>query len=120
MKIVKGPEGEVGRQWDLARFGKTKVFLGSGPVCQIRLARPGEVPLKAGYFAARRGATGVEVAFFPLDGSFTVNGKPCRGERALEDGDLITLGPYSFRYKNLRRKATRRVWKRSEELRVRS
>jgi len=113
LKVVRGPEGETGKQWDLSSFGKKKVFLGSGAKCEIRFACPGEVPFRAGYFSAKKEATGVKTIFVPLSGGFTVNGIPNPGERALSDGDLIAIGPYSLRYENLRQKAAGRMWRRN-------
>lgn len=37
----------------------------------------------------------------PLQGDVLVNGRAARSRQPLQDGDLLTFGPYQFRYENL-------------------
>ena len=111
LRVVRGPDEEVGKSWDLDRFRRRAIFLGSGGRCEIRLRRCEGVPPQALRLRARPGQRGVETLITPLDDAVAVNGRALRAEAVLRDGDLISFGPYVIRYENLRQRARSRLWR---------
>ncbi|HID86870.1 MAG TPA: VWA domain-containing protein [Anaerolineae bacterium] len=109
LRVVRGPDDEVGKGWDLGGFRKRAILLGSGGRCEIRLRGDG-VPSQALRLTARPGQKGVETLVTPLDDAVAVNGRTLRAEAVLRDGDTISFGPYIIRYENLRQRARSRLW----------
>lgn len=95
---------------DLDALRRQEIRLGSGPGVDLVLPGAADAPTPPVRLAARRepGGRGVAVVLVVeaagTTGPVLVNHLPVTGEWPLQDGDVIELGAYRFRYENLRRR----------------
>lgn len=97
---------------ELDRLKQDKVILGSGQVVDIHLPQSTSEPVPTVILTARGDMSSQPDTILktgaqrpgPDAEPALVNDTPLRHERRLQDGDVITLGPYRFRYENLRQR----------------
>lgn len=91
---------------------RAKVTLGAGRATDIRLPHLTDQPVPTIMLAARVDIPGQPDTVLKTDPQMAgqisepakVNDTALINERRLQDGDVISLGPYRFRYENLRRR----------------
>lgn len=91
---------------DLDTLRRPQLSLGPGQGSDVPLPGPAERPTPPVRLAARRDQGGrvTVVLVAGSGGAVQVNHLPLSGEWPLQDGDVIDLGAYRFRYENLRRR----------------
>ncbi len=107
LRRLAAPSGQtVPARLDLDALERRDVSLGPGPNATLRL------PCAAGVrLVARIGPDGQPGTILTVQsgedpaGQVQVNDLPVASEWPLRDGDVISLGPWRFRYENLRRRA---------------
>lgn len=98
-------------RFDLDKLRRREIRLGSGPQAGLLLPRETSGPSVTVQLMARRepdGQISMVLAVPVESGLVRVNNLPVTGEWPLQDGDVLELGAYRFRYENLRRRAERR------------
>jgi hypothetical protein len=109
---LTAPSGQaIPAQLDLSALGQREISLGPNPNAELHLAQGDNEPTPTARLVARRGPdgqTGVILMIQAGDqsGQTQVNGLPIADEWPLQDGDMLTLGAWRFRYENLRRRAS--------------
>jgi len=111
LQLVRGPAGHrLPSELDLDRMARRRVILGQQPSHTISL--PGVSEALKGHsleLRARRASDG-EVKtqlHVPVGAEVRINDRAAAGLHPLRDGDLIDIGPYRFRYANLRQRTVR-------------
>lgn len=99
----------TGDRLDLDRLNRTAIELASQTGAGLTLPHRPDQPTPTVRLVARRepdGSTSVNLTPPPTGGPSAprVNDLPVTYERPLQDGDLITLGAYRFKYENLRQR----------------
>lgn len=105
-------------RFDLDQLRRSEIRLGNEPDAELSLPPAGSVVSVTVRLVARRepdGQLSIAVVTEPAASDHVrVNNVPVSGEWPLQDGDVLEVGGYRFRYENLRRRAeTRRTWQQS-------
>lgn len=102
---------------DLDKLRRREIKLGTAPQAELPLPRLADTPDLTVSLAARLEPDGLVRTVLvvpPGSGQVRVNNLPVTGEWPLQDGDVLAVGVYRFRYENLRRRADqRREWRQS-------
>jgi len=111
-RLAAPPGSAIPDRLDLDALNRREVRLGPDPDADLYLPDASDVPTPPVRLVAQRGGggrTGILLTPEPTgkrDGQARVNHLPVTDEWPLQDGDLITLGAYRFRYENLRCRST--------------
>jgi hypothetical protein len=112
LRRLAAPAGQtIPARLDLDGLRRQRVSLGPDPKAELHLPSSSDAPTPHARLVARREGSGrSSVALLAGEseadaGQVQVNQLPVVGEWLLQDGDVIQVGGYRFRYENLRRRA---------------
>ena len=110
LHLVRGPTGHrLPAQFDLDQMARRRVSLGSEGGHAISLPEAdGALRGQSLQLRARRSAEGEVKSQLqvPVGVEVRINERAAAGSHLLHDGDLIDVGPYRWRYNNLRQRAS--------------